>query len=92
MGVLIGVRSESYAASNKWLTLLAGGDFDPSLIVEPPQLGHAPLSEFEAMRRAVSEFWSARRRVFLSFFSTQGVLRGGTGRAPPSAALSYRMS
>jgi hypothetical protein len=42
MGLLIGQRRDSYPASNKWLTLLAGGDFDGSLIVEPAPLRHAP--------------------------------------------------
>jgi hypothetical protein len=51
IGVAIGPASNRYTASNKWLALGAGGDLDQSLIIESPQLRHAPLSEFEIMRR-----------------------------------------
>jgi hypothetical protein len=50
MGVAVGPGRDRYAASNRWLTLLAGGDFDSSLIVEPPQPRHAPLQPFEIMK------------------------------------------
>jgi hypothetical protein len=36
VGLLIGIRRDSYPATNRWLNILAGGDFDPKLIVEPP--------------------------------------------------------
>jgi hypothetical protein len=50
MGVIIGVRSESYPATNRWLALLVGGDLDPSLVVEPPRPLHAPRQPFEVMK------------------------------------------
>jgi hypothetical protein len=43
VGLMVGLTRDSYAASNKWLSLLAGGDFDASLVIEPPPLRHAPL-------------------------------------------------
>jgi hypothetical protein len=43
VGLMVGLTRDSYAASNKWLSLLAGDDFDPRLVVEPPPLRHAPL-------------------------------------------------
>jgi hypothetical protein len=36
VGLLIGIRRDSYPATNRWLNILAGGDFDPKLIVQPP--------------------------------------------------------
>jgi hypothetical protein len=36
VGLLIGIRRDSYPATNRWLNILAGGDFDTSLIIEPP--------------------------------------------------------
>jgi hypothetical protein len=36
VGLLIGIRRDSYPATNRWLNILAGGDFDTRLIIEPP--------------------------------------------------------
>jgi hypothetical protein len=36
VGLMTGMTLNSHAATNRWLSLLAGGDFDPKLIVEPP--------------------------------------------------------
>jgi hypothetical protein len=47
MGVFIGVRSESYVATNRWLTLLSGADLDPTLAIEPPAPLHAPRQQRE---------------------------------------------
>jgi hypothetical protein len=41
LGVIVGVQNESYAASNRWLGLLSGSDFDPRLVVELSVLLHA---------------------------------------------------
>jgi hypothetical protein len=43
VGLMVGLTRDSYAASNRWMNLLAGGDFDPRLVVEPLTLRHAPL-------------------------------------------------
>lgn len=42
-GLIVGQRHNSFSATNKWLSILSGGDFDTSLIIEPPPLRHAPL-------------------------------------------------
>jgi hypothetical protein len=40
VGLALGPTSGSYSASNKWLNTLTG-QFDPSLVIEPPQPLHA---------------------------------------------------
>ena len=40
---MVGQRRDFYSATNKWLSIARGGDFDTSLIIEPPPLRHAPL-------------------------------------------------
>jgi hypothetical protein len=42
-GLIVGQRHNSFAATNKWLNILSGGDFDSSLVIEPTPLRHAPL-------------------------------------------------
>jgi hypothetical protein len=42
-GLIVGQRHNSFPATNKWLAILSGGDFDSSLVIEPPTLRHAPL-------------------------------------------------
>jgi hypothetical protein len=44
VGLMVGQTLHSYTATNRWLNLLAGGDFDPALIIEPKGLHHAPMS------------------------------------------------
>jgi hypothetical protein len=41
-GLIVGQRHNSFPATNKWLSILGGGDFDSSLIIEPPALRHTP--------------------------------------------------
>jgi hypothetical protein len=43
IGLMTGMTRGSYPASNRWMNILAGGDFDPNLVVEPSPLRHAPL-------------------------------------------------
>jgi hypothetical protein len=43
VGLMVGMTRDSYAASNRWLSILAGGDFDAALIIGPAPLRHAPL-------------------------------------------------
>jgi hypothetical protein len=50
VGLALGPTSGSYVASNRWLNTLAG-NFDDSLIIQPPQTLHSPLSEFELLKR-----------------------------------------
>jgi hypothetical protein len=45
MGVEVGACGSP--ATNRWLALLSGSDFDPSLIVEPPAPLHAPRQVYE---------------------------------------------
>jgi hypothetical protein len=49
LGVAVGPARDRYVASNRWLTLLAGDDFDPSLVIEPPKPLHAPRQPYEIM-------------------------------------------
>jgi hypothetical protein len=51
VGLMVGVTRDSYPGSNKWLSILSGGDFDTSLIIEPPPLRHAPLPPGEYLAR-----------------------------------------
>jgi hypothetical protein len=41
-GLLVGQRHNSFAATNRWLSVMAG-EFDPKLVIEPPTLRHSPL-------------------------------------------------
>jgi hypothetical protein len=43
VGLMVGLTRDSYAAGNRWLSLVAGADFDAALIIEPVPLRHAPL-------------------------------------------------
>jgi hypothetical protein len=42
VGLIIGIIRDSYAATNKWMSVLAGDGFDSKLIIDPPALPHAP--------------------------------------------------
>jgi hypothetical protein len=50
VGLALGPTSGSYTATNRWLNTLAN-QFDDGLIIQPPQTLHAPLSEFELLKR-----------------------------------------
>jgi hypothetical protein len=52
-GIALGPAADRRVASNRWLSILAGNDLDSSLVIEPPRPLHAPLSEFEIMRRGL---------------------------------------
>jgi hypothetical protein len=41
-GLIVGQCHNSFPATNKWLSVLAG-EFDPKLVFEPTPLRHAPL-------------------------------------------------
>jgi hypothetical protein len=47
LGVTVGASGT--AATNKWLAILAGGDFDSSLIVERDHTLHSPRQPYETM-------------------------------------------
>jgi hypothetical protein len=46
VGLLIGHRTDSYAATNKWLSVVAGS-FNEALVIPPPAPLHAPRQQHE---------------------------------------------